>query len=76
AKPQAVPHAVSLAELVSPITGDVVALDQVHDEAFASKAVGDGVAVKTTDKIVVSPAAGTLVKIFNTNHAFCLATEK
>lgn len=71
AKPQAVPNAVSIAELVSPITGDVVALDQVPDEAFASKAVGDGVAVKPTDKIVVSPAAGTIVKIFNTNHAFC-----
>ncbi|EIF5991934.1 PTS N-acetyl glucosamine transporter subunit IIABC [Escherichia coli] len=76
AKPQAVPNAVSIAELVSPITGDVVALDQVPDEAFASKAVGDGVAVKPTDKIVVSPAAGTIVKIFNTNHAFCLETEK
>ncbi|MFP1528060.1 PTS glucose transporter subunit IIA [Escherichia coli] len=33
-------------------------------------------AVKPTDKIVVSPAAGTIVKIFNTNHAFCLETEK
>ncbi|MSL97221.1 PTS N-acetyl glucosamine transporter subunit IIABC, partial [Escherichia coli] len=76
AKPQAIPNAVSVAELVSPITGDVVALDQVPDEAFASKAVGDGVAVKPTDKIVVSPAAGTIVKIFNTNHAFCLETEK
>ncbi len=31
-----------------------MALDQVPDEAFASKAVGDGVAVKPTDKIVVS----------------------
>lgn len=76
AKPQAVANAVTVEELVSPITGDVVALEQVPDEAFASKAVGDGVAVKPTDKIVVSPAAGTIVKIFNTNHAFCLETLK
>lgn len=76
AKPQAVPNVVTIAELVSPVTGDVVALEQVPDEAFASKAVGDGVAVKPTDKTVVSPAAGTIVKIFNTNHAFCLETEK
>ncbi|WP_345768965.1 N-acetylglucosamine-specific PTS transporter subunit IIBC [Citrobacter amalonaticus] len=76
AKPQAVPNAVTIAELLSPVTGDVVALEQVPDEAFASKAVGDGVAVKPTDKTVVSPAAGTIVKIFNTNHAFCLETEK
>ena len=76
AKPQAVPNAVTVAALVSPVTGDVVDLEQVPDEAFASKAVGDGVAVKPTDKTVVSPAAGTIVKIFNTNHAFCLETEK
>lgn len=75
-KPQAVPNAVTIAALVSPVTGEVVPLEQVPDEAFASKAVGDGVAVKPTGKTVVSPAAGTIVKIFNTNHAFCLETEK
>lgn len=75
-KPQAVPNAATVAALVSPVTGEVVALEQVPDEAFASKAVGDGVAVKPTEKTVVSPAAGTIVKIFNTNHAFCLETEK
>ncbi|AFE59424.1 MULTISPECIES: N-acetylglucosamine-specific PTS transporter subunit IIBC [Rahnella] len=75
-KPQAVPNSVKtvVETLVSPVTGDIVALDQVPDEAFASKAVGDGVAIRPTDKIVVSPAAGTVVKIFNTNHAFCLET--
>lgn len=76
AKPQAVPNATTIAALVSPVTGEVVSLEQVPDEAFASKAVGDGVAVKPTEKTVVSPAAGTIVKIFNTNHAFCLETEK
>ncbi len=75
AKPQAVANAKTVETLVSPITGDVVALEQVPDEAFASKAVGDGIAVKPTSNIVVAPAAGTVVKIFNTNHAFCLETN-
>ena len=75
AKPQAVANAKTIESLVSPITGDVVALEQVPDEAFASKAVGDGIAVKPTSNIVVAPAAGTVVKIFNTNHAFCLETN-
>ncbi|EOV0647856.1 PTS N-acetyl glucosamine transporter subunit IIABC [Cronobacter turicensis] len=74
-KPQAVANAKTIAALVSPVTGEVVALDAVPDEAFASKAVGDGVAIKPTDKLVVAPAAGTIVKIFNTNHAFCLETD-
>lgn len=75
AKPQAVANAKTVESLVSPITGDVVALEQVPDEAFASKAVGDGIAVKPTSNIAVAPAAGTVVKIFNTNHAFCLETN-
>ena len=75
AKPQAVANAKTVESLVSPITGDVVALEQVPDEAFASKAVGDGIAVKPTSNIVVAPAAGTVVKIFSTNHAFCLETN-
>jgi len=75
-KTQAEPKvdSVTVAALVAPVSGEVVALDQVPDEAFASKAVGDGVAIKPTGKTVVSPAAGTIVKIFNTNHAFCLET--
>ncbi|WNN45602.1 MULTISPECIES: N-acetylglucosamine-specific PTS transporter subunit IIBC [Winslowiella] len=77
AQPQAVPNAAKgiIATLVAPVSGEVVAIEQVPDEAFASKAVGDGLAIKPTDKTVVAPIAGTIVKIFNTNHAFCLETD-
>jgi len=64
-----------IATLLAPVTGDIVALENVPDEAFASKAVGDGLAIKPTGKTVVAPTAGTVVKIFNTNHAFCLEAE-
>jgi PTS system N-acetylglucosamine-specific IIC component len=73
--PAAEKKAATVSTLISPITGDIVALTDVPDEAFASKAVGDGVAIRPTDKIVVAPANGTLVKIFGTNHAFCLETD-
>ncbi|WP_312046971.1 PTS N-acetyl glucosamine transporter subunit IIABC, partial [Erwinia sp.] len=62
--------------LLAPVSGEIVALEQVPDEAFASKAVGEGVAIRPTGSTVVSPASGTILKIFNTNHAFCLETEK
>ena len=76
-KPQAVLNSEKrvIATLLAPVTGEVVALDDVPDEAFASKAVGDGLAIKPSDKWVVAPIDGTLVKIFNTNHAFCLETD-
>lgn len=75
--PQAVPNVVKgvIATLVAPVSGTIVAIEQVPDEAFASKAVGEGLAILPTSRTVVAPAAGTLVKIFNTNHAFCLETE-
>jgi PTS system N-acetylglucosamine-specific IIC component len=63
-----------LATLLAPVSGEIVPIEQVPDEAFASKAVGDGLAIKPTGKTVVAPVAGTLVKIFNTSHAFCLET--
>lgn len=75
AKPLMTKHAVIIAELVAPVCGEIIMLEQVPDEAFASKAVGDGIAIKPTGNTVVSPADGTIVKIFNTNHAFCLETN-
>lgn len=77
AAPQAIPNVAKgvIATLVAPVSGTVVAIEQVPDEAFASKAVGDGLAILPTGSTVVAPASGTLVKIFNTNHAFCLETE-
>ena len=68
-------NALRVIELVAPVSGELVALELVPDEAFASGAVGGGVAILPASNIVVSPAAGTLVKIFNTDHAFCLETE-
>ncbi|MGV3344886.1 N-acetylglucosamine-specific PTS transporter subunit IIBC [Enterobacteriaceae bacterium LUAb1] len=67
---------VVMTTLVAPVSGEIVAIEQVPDEAFASKAVGDGLAIRPVSSTVVAPAAGTVVKIFNTNHAFCLETEK
>lgn len=76
-KPQAVPNGpkATVETLVSPISGEVINLADVPDEAFASGAVGEGLAIRPTAKTVVSPANGVVVKIFNTNHAFCLETE-
>ena len=77
AKPQAALNRDSktIVTLMAPVSGEVVALDAVPDEAFASKAVGEGLAIKPSGKTVVAPVAGTVVKIFDTNHAFCLETS-
>ncbi|MDL4913636.1 MAG: N-acetylglucosamine-specific PTS transporter subunit IIBC [Enterobacterales bacterium endosymbiont of Blomia tropicalis] len=76
-KPQAILNSEKqvIAALVAPVSGEIIALDAVPDDAFASKAVGEGLAIQPTGKMVVAPIAGTIVKIFTTNHAFCLETD-
>ena len=75
AQPVAASASNVIATLLAPVSGEIVAIENVPDEAFASKAVGDGLAIKPTGKTVVAPIAGTVVKIFTTNHAFCLETD-
>ncbi|WP_026042492.1 N-acetylglucosamine-specific PTS transporter subunit IIBC [Pantoea sp. A4] len=64
-----------VATLLAPVSGVIVTLEDVPDEAFASGAVGEGLAIKPRDGLVVAPIGGTIVKIFPTNHAFCLETD-
>lgn len=72
---QANVNAKVLLKMIAPFDGEVVALKDVPDEAFSSGVVGDGVAIKPTSNIVMAPATGTVVKIFDTNHAFCIETD-
>ncbi|MBG3089677.1 PTS N-acetyl glucosamine transporter subunit IIABC [Proteus terrae subsp. cibarius] len=72
---QANANAKVLLEMIAPFDGEAVALKDVPDEAFSSGVVGDGIAIKPTSNIVMAPATGTVVKIFDTNHAFCIETD-
>ena len=56
--------------LVAPVSGKVLDLSTVPDEIFADKMVGEGIAIDSTDDIVVAPADGEISLIFKTNHAF------
>ena len=73
--PDAVAASPNETVMLAPVSGEVVALENVPDAAFASKAVGEGVAIRPTGKLVVAPCAGKLVSIFNTNHAFAMVTD-
>ena len=74
--PQVVPHSVQGETILfAPVTGEIVALEDVPDAAFASKAVGDGLAIRPTQPIVVAPCDGQLANIFNTNHAFAIVSD-
>lgn len=57
-------------ELKAAATGRCVPLEEMADEAFASKALGDGVAIVPADGIVAAPCSGTVTLIPPTRHAF------
>jgi PTS system glucose-specific IIA component len=63
-------------EVFSPIDGQVVDIADVDDAVFSQKMVGDGVAVKPVGDIFCAPIDGVISKIFSTNHAFSIKSDK
>ena len=57
-------------KIYSPANGVVVPLSDVSDQAFASEALGKGIAVKPNSTSVVSPVAGTVCAVYPTAHAY------
>lgn len=62
-------------EIQSPVKGQVVSLSEVNDKAFASGALGKGIAVVPEENIIHSPVEGEVVSLFPTNHAIGLKTH-
>ncbi|ASB91340.1 PTS glucose transporter subunit IIA [Bacillus sonorensis] len=56
-------------EIFSPLTGQLVPLEQVPDPVFSEKMMGDGVAVIPEEGVLVSPVEGEVVQVFHTKHA-------
>ena len=55
--------------LYSPLKGKVAPISESPDEAFASKAMGDGYMVMPEDGTVVAPEDGTVLFVFPSKHA-------
>ncbi|KJD46259.1 beta-glucoside-specific PTS transporter subunit IIABC [Paenibacillus terrae] len=67
---------VSNEEVFSPIEGTVVSLSEVPDPAFASEAMGKGVAIEPTSGKVVAPFDGTITVAFKKKHALAVVSPK
>ncbi|MGT2808510.1 PTS beta-glucoside transporter subunit IIBCA [Streptococcus iniae] len=58
--------------LVSPLAGQVMALENVSDPVFSSGAMGRGLALKPSSNAVYSPVDGSVEVAFETGHAFAI----
>ncbi|MHC1681444.1 MAG: beta-glucoside-specific PTS transporter subunit IIABC [Clostridiaceae bacterium] len=61
--------------ITSPIKGAVVKLRDVKDDAFASEAMGKGIAIEPSEGKVVAPFNGEVVSLFPTKHAIGLLSD-
>jgi PTS system beta-glucosides-specific IIC component len=67
--------AASAVKMLSPLKGEVVALESVADEAFAGKALGDGIAIKPEEGKVVAPCDATVATVIASHHAIGLLCD-
>lgn len=57
------------------MNGEVLPMERVQDEAFASCALGEGVAIEPSEGKLYAPADATVDNLFDTHHAIGLETE-
>jgi len=62
-------------DIFSPVTGRVIGLEEVSDEAFASGALGQGIAIEPEEEYIKAPEDGEVTMIFDTKHAIGFLTN-
>lgn len=79
--PKSAPESTSVAgaedrnDILSPMTGSLLSLDQIPDPTFASGLLGKGVAIIPSDNKVIAPFSGEVVSLFPTRHAIGLQSD-
>lgn len=58
------------------MNGEAMPLSEVKDEAFASGALGEGVAIEPSEGKLFAPADGTIETVFTTKHAVGMTTDE
>lgn len=62
-------------QLIAPIDGKVISLDEVNDPIFSKRKMGDGVAIIASGQIVYAPADGKIAVTIERKHAFGMVLE-
>lgn len=58
-----------------PVEGQIIPLENVNDDVFARKIMGEGIAIVPSQGVLRAPADGTVVNIFESGHALSLLTD-
>ncbi|WP_251860552.1 glucose PTS transporter subunit IIA [Clostridium sp. Marseille-Q2269] len=63
-------------KLINPIDGEILPLEQVPDEVFSERLLGDGFAIRPCKNKVYAPIDGTIKFLFPSNHAIVIENEE
>lgn len=61
--------------IVSPLTGEAVALTSIQDAVFSAETLGKGVAIEPTVGEVHAPCDGVITTFFDTGHALGITAD-
>lgn len=56
--------------------GEVMKIEDVPDELFSQKMIGDGFAVMPSSQEVFAPVSGRLIEVADTKHAYYIETHE
>ena len=62
-------------ELFAHLNGMIVKLEDVEDEAFSSKVLGEGIAIEPSDGKLYAPCNGKVEMVFDTKHAINIVSD-
>ena len=74
-KPSAAPAAAASNAFVSPLEGKIISLEEVPDQVFSQKFMGDGFAIVPKTGEVVAPVDGVIETFFPTKHAIGIKAD-
>lgn len=61
--------------LVSPVCGEMIAVENVKDETFAAEILGKTAAIEPKSGVVTAPCDGEIMSIYDTGHAVCIISD-
>lgn len=61
--------------LYAPVSGKAIPLEDVPDDVFSQKILGNGIALIPEDTVIVAPVSGKVAVVAETKHAYAIITD-
>ncbi|WP_236914661.1 PTS sugar transporter subunit IIA [Clostridium sp. Cult2] len=63
-------------DILSPMSGKIISLEEVEDKGFSEKRLGDGIAIEISDGKVIAPFDGEITSTYKSNHCIVIRSEE